>query len=195
VLIGGSQTAGDFKMSDNDECRLDLATEVLFAVFNRAWPSMVGDLETPRDLIVNHRRIVDGALRILIWLGLVEAADELEFGYQPTSRLIQILVGRGAGPRRRSKKKEASAIDADTVFSILEAARIEVSDAELRVSACLLLRAIGLTSVTRSSDDIPTQQLHELVAEQRDHERSQRLLLSWRLEKGSGTGNVVRLPV
>jgi hypothetical protein len=38
-------------MSDNDERSLDLAIEVLFAVFNRAWASMVGGLESPQDLV------------------------------------------------------------------------------------------------------------------------------------------------
>jgi hypothetical protein len=155
---------------------------------------MVGDLETPQDLIAKYKRIVDGAFRVLRWLHLVEADDQLAFGYKPTSRLIQILVSRGAGPLR-TKKKASDIIDQDVVFSILDAARIELSDHELRVAACLLLRAIGLTRSTRRSDDVPTQELRELVAEQRDHERAQRLFLSWRMEKGTGTGNVVRLPV
>jgi hypothetical protein len=155
---------------------------------------MVGDLETPQDLIAKYKRIVDGAFRVLRWLHLVEADDQLAFGYKPTSRLIQILVSRGAGPLR-TKKKASDIIDQDVVFSILDAARLELSDHELRDSACLLLRAIGLTRITRSGDDVPTQELRELVAEQRDHERAQRLFLSWRMEKGTGTGNVVRLPV
>ena len=181
-------------MFDEDECTLDLATEVLFVIFNRAWASMVGDLETPQDLITKHKRIVDGGFRVLRWLHLVEADDQLALGYKPTGRLIQILVSRGPGSLR-TKKKASDIIDQDTVFSIPDAARIELSDHELRVSACLLLRAIGLTRITRRGDDVPTQELRELVAEQRDRERAQRLLLSWRTEKGTGTGDVIRLPV
>jgi hypothetical protein len=181
-------------MFDEDECSLDLATEVLFVIFTRALASIVGDLKTPQDLIKNHKPVVDGGFRVLRWLHLVEPDDQLEFGYKPTSRMIQILVSRGAGPLR-SKKEAADIIDQDVVFSILEAARLDLADHELRDSACRLLRAIGLTRITRRGDDVPTVELRELVAEQRDRERIERVFLSLRTKNGTGTGNVVRLPV
>ncbi len=149
-------------MSNKDECRYDLATEVLLAIFNRAWASMVGELETPQQLIINHRKVIDGAFRILSWLDLVEPDNKLEFGYKPTSRLVQIFVNRGAGSLRKSKKKGVSIIDVDALFSIFDAAKIELSDQELHVSAYMLLRTLGLVRITQRGEEVPTQELREL---------------------------------
>jgi hypothetical protein len=159
----------------NDK-ELDTGTSLLFFIFYRAFAPTLGEIESPSELMSEHKTLVEGNCRILARLGLAVPDSALAFGYNPTDRLEDIFLKRSLRPLRDSKKAFASIEDTDVLNSIFDAAVADEDQPYVCPLARVLLRVLGLVVYSQDGDAIPTRELRLLAAERREEERNQQLL-------------------
>jgi hypothetical protein len=139
-------------------------------MFHRAFAPTLGLIESPDELLSQHKTLVEGNCLILGWLGLVVPDDTLAFGCKPTDRLEGIFVKRGLRPLEN--RARASIEDTDVLECIFDAAVAEADQPYVCPLARILLHVLGLIRYAQDGDEIPTGELRQLAAESRHKERN-----------------------
>jgi hypothetical protein len=96
----------------------------------------------------------------LAWFGLVKRDRKSRFEYRPTETLIQIILKRGLLPHDKVTERTISAEDEKVIDIINKVAPI-----------WFVLGWLGLAETNADGDYLPTQELHDLVAERLEHYR------------------------
>jgi hypothetical protein len=112
----------------------------------------------------NVMEIARGTCVHLEWFGLVKPDRKSRFEYIPTESLIQVILKRGLLPYERVTERTMSAGD-KTLIDVIDTV------APIHAPAWYVLRWLGLFETNADDDYLPTQELHDLVAERLEHYR------------------------
>ncbi len=166
-----SKTIKYYEDLEDPECQANQADQdlTLLRIYRRA--SKYGS-----QLIEERKK--EGVLvagRVLAWLGLAQADDSAELGYEPTSYLFQVIADGLKNERPRSNKLAGRYTDVDVIESLLQAALKQDNCApDLRGFVCDVLGVLGMVKFTENGEAIPTRFLRKLVGTCRQEERRKR---------------------
>jgi hypothetical protein len=113
----------------------------------------------------HHNQIMEvarGTCMHLEWFGLVKPNRKSRFGYSPTETLIQRILKRGLRPESKITKKTMSAKDKhvnDIIGQVIP----------IHTPGWLVLDLLGLFQTNADAEFLPTQELHDLVADRLEH--------------------------
>jgi len=115
----------------------------------------------------HHNQLMEAARAACIqleWFGVVKRNRKSRFGYSPTEALIQIILRRGVLPQSKVTRKRMSASDKILVDIIEKVVPIQTLGRGV-------LDRLGLCITNAHDEYLPTQELHDLVAERLEHIR------------------------
>jgi len=114
----------------------------------------------------HHDQLMEAAMDVCLhleWFGFVKRDRKSRFGYSPTESLIQIILERGLLRRDKVTKRTSSATD-EKLIDI-----IDKKVAPINTIVWAVLRWLGLFETNADDEYLPTQELHDLVAERLEH--------------------------
>ena len=115
----------------------------------------------------DYMHVTNGAIKILYRLGLIEPDRESKLGWRANAQLEEIAAEAAAKADRKLRRKE-SEIDFFIISLLLETAGTNLANNE-RLSACFVLRVLGLVRDSRDGQFVVTRKLLRLLIEDTYH--------------------------
>jgi hypothetical protein len=115
----------------------------------------------------HHHKLMEAARGVCVhleWFGLVKRDCKSRFEYRPTETLVQMILKRGLLPHGKVTERMILARDKKLIDVIDKVA-------PCRTLAWFVLGWLGLLETNADGGYLPTQELHDLVAERLEHYR------------------------